>query len=283
MKLSNNLNLQQLLDSGWSKQFSKAQLEEIRKGIAQDVDVNYADPSIKPEKMTVLWLTLREGINLLEYAHQFSKDQLEVILKGAMRKVDYQIYADTKYSASQMGIIVQGLVLGLDVDTYLDPRFDYERMKVILKGLVHDVDVSVFAKLKYSYTQMYVICEELIAGNDVSKLDNHLYSAAMMRTLNEILIYKGFDLFKYADAGYTLSQIEQLEHGLQIKAPLELYESIEFDHLQMNQIIRGYADGIDVTQYASPDISWQEMKRIREKLRKEVKENAWWENHNERN
>ena len=96
----------------------------------------------------------------------------------------------------------------------------------------------------------------------------------MMRTLNEILVYKGFDLFKYADAGYTLSQIEQIEHGLQTKVPLELYESKDFDHLQMNQIIRGYGNGIDVTQYASSDISWQEMKRIREKLRKEVKENA---------
>ena len=56
--------------------------------------------------------------------------------------------------------------------------------------------------------------------------------------------------------------------------PLDLYDSINFDHLQMNQIIRGHGEGIDVTQYASPDISWQEMKRIREKLRKEVKENA---------
>lgn len=146
-------------------------------------------------------------------------------------------------------------------------------MRVILRGLMHDVDVSIFANLKYSDTQMHVICQELIDGHDVTKLANHHYSAAMMRTLNEILIYKGFDLFKYADEGYTLSQIEAIEHGLQIKAPLELYESKDFDHLQMNQIIRGYANRIDVTQYASPEVSWLEMKRIREKLRKEVKEN----------
>ena len=274
MKLSNNLTLEQLLESDWADQFNRAQLSEIRTGLNRNIDVYYADPSIKSDKMQVLRHASENGINLLEYAKDFSVQQLEALLEGAKHKLDYRVYANRKYSHTQMSTIAQGLLLNLDVSHYLDPRFETNQMRVILKGLIHDVDVSIFAKLKYSYTQMYVICEELIAGNDVSKLDNHLYSAAMMRTLNEILVHKGFDLFKYADAGYTLSQIEQLDHGLQIKVPLDLFESKDFDHLQMNQIIRGYGEGIDVTQYASPGISWQEMKRIREKLRKEVKENA---------
>ena len=274
MKLSNNLTLEQLLESDWADQFNRAQLSEIRTGLNRNIDVYYADPSIKSEKMKVLRHASENGINLLEYAKDFSVQQLEALLEGAKHKIDYKLYANRKYSHTQMLTIAQGLLLNLDVSHYLDPRFETNQMRIILKGLIHDVDVSIFAKLKYSDTQMYVICKELIDGNDVSKLANHKYSAAMMRTLNEILVYKGFDLFKYADAGYTLSQIEQIEHGLQTKVPLELYESKDFDHLQMNQIIRGYGNGIDVTQYASSDISWQEMKRIREKLRKEVKENA---------
>lgn len=274
MKLSNNLTLEQLLESDWADQFNRAQLSEIRTGLNRNIDVYYADPSIKSEKMKVLRYASENGINLLEYAKDFSVQQLEALLEGARHNIDYKMYANRKYSHTQMLTIAQGLLLNLDVSHYLDPKFETNQMRIILKGLIHDVDVSIFAKLKYSDTQMHIICEELINGHDVSKIANHNYSAAMMRTLNEILIYKGFDLFKYADAGYTLSQIEQIEHGLQTKVPLELYNSINFDHLQMNQIIRGYGNGIDVTQYASPDISWQEMKRIREKLRKEVKENA---------
>ena len=274
MKLSNNLTLEQLLESDWADQFNRAQLSEIRTGLNRNIDVYYADPSIKSDKMKVLRHASENGINLLEYAKDFSVQQLEALLEGAKHKIDYRVYANRQYSHTQMLTIAQGLLLNLDVSHYLDPRFETNQMRVILKGLIHDVDVSIFAKLKYSDAQMHVICKELIDGHDVSKLANHKYSAAMMLNLNEILVYKGFDLFKYADAGYTLSQIEQIEHGLQIKAPLELYDSINFDHLQMNQIIRGYGEGIDVTQYASPDISWQEMKRIREKLRKEVKENA---------
>lgn len=274
MKLSNNLTLEQLLESDWADQFNRAQLSEIRTGLNRNIDVYYTDPSIKSDKMKVLRHASENGINLLEYAKDFSVQQLEALLEGAKHKIDYKMYANCKYSHTQMLTIAQRLLLNLDVSHYLDPRFETNQMRIILKGLIHDVDVSIFAKLKYSDTQMHIICEELINGHDVSKIANHNYSAAMMRTLNEILIYKGFDLFKYADAGYTLSQIEQIEHGLQTKVPLELYNSINFDHLQMNQIIRGYGNGIDVTQYASPDISWQEMKRIREKLRKEVKENA---------
>lgn len=274
MKLSNNLTLEQLLESDWADQFNRAQLSEIRTGLNRNIDVYYADPSIKSDKMKVLRHASENGINLLEYAKDFSVQQLEALLEGAKHKIDYRVYANRKYSHTQMLTIAQGLLLNLDVSHYLDPRFETNQMRVILKGLIHDVDVSIFAKLKYSDAQMHVICKELIDGHDVSKLANHKYSAAMMLNLNEILIYKGFDLFKYADEGYTLSQIEQIEYGLRNKVPLELYDSINFDHLQMNQIIRGYGEGIDVTQYASPDISLQEMKRIREKLRKEVKENV---------
>lgn len=274
MKLSNNLTLEQLLESDWADQFNRAQLSEIRTGLNRNIDVYYADPSITSDKMKVLRHSSENGINLLEYAKDFSVQQLEALLEGAKHKIDYRVYANRKYSHTQMLTIAQGLLLNLDVSHYLDPRFETNQMRVILKGLIHDVDVSIFAKLKYSDAQMHVICKELIDGHDVSKLANHKYSAAMMLNLNEILVYKGFDLFKYADAGYTLSQIEQLEHGLRRKVPLGLFESKDFDHLQMNQIIRGYGEGIDVTQYASPDVSWQEMKRIREKLRKEVKENA---------
>ena len=274
MKLSNNLTLEQLLESDWADQFNRAQLSEIRTGLNRNIDVYYADPSIKSDKMKVLRHASENGINLLEYAKDFSVQQLEALLEGAKHNIDYRVYANRQYSHTQMLTIAQGLILNLDVSPYLDHRFDTNQMRVMLRGLMHDVDVSIFAKLKYSDTQMHMICQELIDGHDVSKLANHKYSAAMMRTLNEILIYKGFDLFKYADAGYTLSQIEAIERGLKNKVPLELYKSINFDHLQMNQIIRGYGEGIDVTQYASPDISWHEMKRIREKLRKEVKENA---------
>lgn len=274
MKLSNNLTLEQLLESDWADQFNRAQLSEIRTGLNRNIDVYYADPSIKSDKMNVLRHASENGINLLEYAKDFSVLQLEALLEGAKHKIDYHIYANRKYSHTQMLTIAQGLLLNLDVSAYLDPRFETNQMRIILKGLIHDVDVSIFAKLKYSDAQMHVICKELIDGHNVSKLANHKYSAAMVLNLNEILVYKGFDLFKYADAGYTLSQIEQIEHGLRHKVPLGLFESKDFDHLQMNQIIRGHGEGIDVTQYASPDISWQEMKRIREKLRKEVKENA---------
>lgn len=274
MKLSTNLTLEQLLESDWADQFNRAQLSEIRTGLNRNIDVYYADPSIKSDKMKVLRHASENGINLLEYAKDFSVQQLEALLEGAKHKIDYRIYANRKYSHTQMLTIAQGLILNLDVSYYLDHRFDTNQMREILRGLIYKVDVSIFSKLKYSNTQMHIICNELHDCNDVSKIANHKYSAAMMRTLNEILIYKGFDLFKYADEGYTLSQIEAIERGLKNKVPLGLFESKDFDHLQMNQIIRGYREGIDVTQYASPDISWQEMKRIREKLRKEVKENA---------
>ena len=271
MKLSNNLTLEQLLENDWADQFNRAQLSEIRTGLNRNIDVYYADPSIKSDKMKVLRRASETGINLLEYAKDFSAQQLEALLEGAKHNIDYRAYANHQYSHTQMLTIAQGLILNLDVSHYLDHRFDTNQMREILRGLIYKVDVSIFAKLKYSNAQMRIICKELHDCNDVSKLANHKYSAAMMRTLNEILVYKGFDLFKYADEGYTLSQIEAIERGLKNEVPLELFDSIEFDHLQMKQIIKGYIKGIDVMKYASPEVSWLEMKRIRKTLEKGVK------------
>ena len=93
MKLSNNLTLEQLLESDWADQFSRAQLSEIRTGLNRNIDVYYADPSIKSDKMKVLRHASENGINLLEYAKDFSVQQLEALLEGAKHKIDYKMYA----------------------------------------------------------------------------------------------------------------------------------------------------------------------------------------------
>lgn len=98
MKLSTNLTLEQLLESDWADQFNRAQLSEIRTGLNRNIDVYYADPSIKSDKMKVLRHASENGINLLEYAKDFSVQQLEALLEGAKYKIDYTIYANRQYS-----------------------------------------------------------------------------------------------------------------------------------------------------------------------------------------
>lgn len=98
MKLSNNLTLEQLLESDWADQFNRAQLSEIRTGLNRNIDVYYADPSIKSDKMKVLRHASENGINLLEYAKDFSVQQLEALLEGAKHNIDYRTYANRQYS-----------------------------------------------------------------------------------------------------------------------------------------------------------------------------------------
>lgn len=50
MKLQNNLQIEQLLDTDWASQFNKYQLRLIRQGLDLDLDVSiYAKPKLSFE------------------------------------------------------------------------------------------------------------------------------------------------------------------------------------------------------------------------------------------
>lgn len=69
MKLANNLQIEQLLNTDWASQFNKYQLRLIRQGLDLDLDVSiYAKPELSVEQMREIREGLEAGIDVTSYA-----------------------------------------------------------------------------------------------------------------------------------------------------------------------------------------------------------------------
>ena len=87
--------------------FNKYQLEEIKLGLKDNLDVNlYANP-------------------------RFSAGQMELIRQGIKKGLDIKHYANPKFYEGQMRQIVSGLEEGLDVSIYNKPEYNYGQMNEI--------------------------------------------------------------------------------------------------------------------------------------------------------
>ena len=65
MKLANNLQIEQLLNTDWASQFNKYQLRLIRQGLDLDLDVSiYAKPELSVEQMREIVHGLNQGFDM---------------------------------------------------------------------------------------------------------------------------------------------------------------------------------------------------------------------------
>ena len=113
-KIYNNLNIDNLVKSGWLSLFNKGQQEEIKLGIENKVDI-------------------------LVYAKkEFDRDQMREIRFGLVEKVDISIFAKSCFDAEQMWFIRRGLNEGIDVSIYANPSIPWQQMKEIKEQLTEE-------------------------------------------------------------------------------------------------------------------------------------------------
>ena len=118
-------------------EFDKDQIDEIKKGIKNNIDVTkYADPQFNFDQMQEIRLGLEEGLDVSKYADSnFDSRQMNQIKTGLHSSLNVDIYADPKFDWSQMVQIRWGLEAGLDVSKYADPKFHWSEMEEIKKEI----------------------------------------------------------------------------------------------------------------------------------------------------
>ena len=77
---------------------------------------------------------------------------------------------------------------------------------------------------------------------------------------------EGKDLIPYLKEGFDVEQAEILCNADDFNIPLKNFVDFYFDAEQMNEVLLGLVDGINVTSYCNSDLSVEEMCDIREEL-----------------
>ena len=205
-----DIDLQQYKD----KNFDWLQMEEIRKGLEDGLDVSsYAWPEISYQKMRQLREGMMEGIDLRPYM-KLPAGVLQQLRIARRKQIDINQYVLQGYEAEQLEQIICALEMHLKIDPYLSTNLRGVAIQEICEGLQTGMDVSVYASDRYNWQQMRELRLGLEHRLDVTKYQNPLFDAKQMREIR-IGMETGIDVSEYAGLMYTAKDMKRLRQKQQ--------------------------------------------------------------------
>ena len=221
-----------------TKNFDRMQLEEIREGIKNGVDVSiYAD-----EKYIFL--------------------QMAEIRKGLENGIDVTPYLDEEYDWFQMREIRRGLIEGVDVSVYLDKHMDYLIMREIRNGLNAGIDLMPYYKQGYSVQVIRELREAFADGINIELYIDADYDDKQLEQIR-LGLKNNIDITHYLDNSLTGGQMYEIRRGLEEKLDISRYAKNEYNWMQMREIRLGLKSGVDTGWYEDSLFSHRQMREIR--------------------
>lgn len=139
--------------------------------------------------------------------------------------------------------------------SFLYINFDYNlKQKLeILKGINNGVDVSKYANIKFNGNQMEQlrICEELGLNVDCI-LDEDIPYTLMNRIINSMAL--GLDIEPYLDGRFTSYQLEVIIEGLEDHLEVSKYAKEEYSYEVMLFCKRLLWESVDIDKYDLAEI-----------------------------
>ena len=253
--------------------FNTLQLAEIRKGLADRVDVSrYMDPKLSWSAMEELRLEMYQGIDMSMYREQgFDTTQLAQIRQGISEGVDVTPYAKKIYFADQMRELRRGLskTNPVPIIFYQDPAFDARQMREIRKGLQAGIDISLYAHASMPYLKMRAIRESAEDGLIFDKNYVDRYNASILNQIHKAYVDK-VDISKYLAQRFDDEQLEQVRIALKDGIPIDDYITADMRGDTIREIRLGLENGVDVKQYADVAYGWQQMYEMRVGLEHQI-------------
>ena len=138
-------------------------------------------------------------------------------------------------------------------------QFNIEQKSLILQAAEIGIDPMVIAKPEFDDEQMWLIIAAHKTGHDYRPFAKHIFH----RQQSDVLIrglYSQIDASLYADPNLTSEQMRlAYKHLFNDKVDAVKYIRQNFNEKQLNIIVRGLKQGLDVDSYAKHAYSSLEM------------------------
>lgn len=205
-------------------------------------------------------MTIQE-IKIKLKAKGYDEEQIKFIIKGLQQGYDVSTYADKALTGGQMLVIYEGLAEGIDVTIYNKPEYSMEQMNVILGGLTAGIDVTAILNPNLDYRQMWELREAIKKGVDISLIAREDFAPSKIHLLGEALAngYTGLEKL----LPYTWKQLEPIMRGIKHNVNILDYITVEYDCDQINELVEGLLQGLDISLYCNKYISFSKMNVFR--------------------
>ena len=260
-------NVKELREKG----FNVFQLEQIRQGLQEGVDVSvYMDGRYSWLDMEEIRKGLKQGIDMTAYREAgYSTAQKREIRKGLARGLDVSIYDKKDFLSEQMKQIRLGLQDKLPVVFYSSPNYSSSQMEEIRKGLLANLDISTYASTDMPYLKMRAIRESMEDGLYFLDWEITEYDEETLEQLHQAYL-AGVDIMPYIKKGYNPPQLEQIRISLQENLQFEPYIRKDMRGEALREIRLGLEANLDVIRYAKEEYTWKQMEELRLGLEKRV-------------
>lgn len=191
--------------------------------------------------------------------------------------------------------IYKGLIDNLDIELYISPNYDSEVMNIIRKTLQDNLNITHLLKNKNRYDKYELLKNiyQLQIKNKINLPDKILNKITDLEKLsfiskwtneglnnnifieNQLYKLKTYELkkFKYCienkldtsyfNKGFSSLELDEIIYGLKNKLNVSIYANTKFNYEQMEQIRLGLLNSLPVLIYAIPEFSSKQMYEIR--------------------
>lgn len=153
MKLQNNLQIEQLLNTDWANQFNRNQLYRIREGLNHNLDVSiYAKTTLAAEHMREIVKGLKLGFDMTKYTSgEYTENQLRQIVFGLEKGLDVSEFDDVSMSSEQMSTAQEFMKLGFDMTSCAKESVTVQEIRREIRRRIWLIEYDVSTEVRNAY------------------------------------------------------------------------------------------------------------------------------------
>lgn len=140
-----------------------------------------------------------------------------------------------QFTQAQKSLILQAVEIGVEPAEIAKPEFDDEQMWLIIAAQKTGHDYKPFTKHVFHRQQSDVLIRGLYSQIDVSLYADPNLTSEQMRLAYKYLFNDGVDVVKYIREGFIEKQLNILVRGLKQGLDVDLYAKREYSSLDMLQ------------------------------------------------
>ncbi|MCR5357207.1 MAG: FapA family protein [Lachnospiraceae bacterium] len=221
----------------------------------------YLNKGFSKDQVEEIKLGLEEGLDIEPYEDKgFFALQMREIRLGLMKELPVEIYARKDFDWFQMEQIRLGLEEGLNVRLYAYPKVAFDTMRQIRLALADGINL-----VKYTSLPAGVLRElrkAIKAGVDLAPYIEDRYDAEQLEQIR-VSLERNINIQPYITNELRGSAIEQIRLGLERGLNVKQYAGLQYEWRQMREIRRGMEHQVNFSLYLNPLYDWQQMREIR--------------------
>ena len=246
-------------------------------------------------EIAIVMIALKENLDASQLLKVDTFAKMKEVLEGLRANIDVALFATDRYTSGKMRLIRNALTDNVEVADILSmDKFISENSLEFILGLRRQVElnpsdretkdqletyIKLFVPMQVPSKRLKLLFDSYVAGvSSFFILDKNRSDAFLETAL--VAKLKGYKFNDVVNADLLDSQLIEIKQAMMEKADISLMLNNKFSSLQLRQLRLGLVNELDVSSYADPSMSANDMKEKRVDLMVENRGDIYDESYN---